>query len=216
MNISILCSDPRHPVVPWLQDWVKTAADAGHVAAVHHDKSTLNGGDVLFLVSCSQIVTAAERSHFRHVLVLHASDLPKGRGWSPHIWSILEGSNEITVCLLEAADPVDTGDIWLRDQVVLRGDELHAEINDKLFATEMALMSRFLLMSASIKPVAQRGEATGYRRRRTPEDSRLDPQLPLAAQFDLLRVSDPVRYPAFFDLRGSRYRLRIEKVTDDD
>jgi methionyl-tRNA formyltransferase len=35
---------------------------------------------------------------------------------------------------------------------------------------------------------------------------------PLGEQFDLLRISDPMRYPAFFDWMGHRYVLRIEKV----
>jgi methionyl-tRNA formyltransferase len=55
----------------------------------------------------------------------------------------------------------------------------------------------------------QAGEPTWYARRRA-ADSRLDPDRTLAQQFDLLRVVDNDRYPAFFDLRGHRYRLRID------
>ena len=44
------------------------------------------------------------------------------------------------------------------------------------------------------------------------QDSRLDPHRPIADQFDLLRVADPDRFPAFFDLRGHRYLVRIEKA----
>jgi methionyl-tRNA formyltransferase len=36
----------------------------------------------------------------------------------------------------------------------------------------------------------------------------------LAEQFDLLRVVDSERFPAFFEYRGRRYKLKIEK--DDD
>ena len=43
-------------------------------------------------------------------------------------------------------------------------------------------------------------------------DSRLDPSRSIAEQFDLLRVADPQRFPAFFDLRGHRYLVRLKKL----
>ena len=36
------------------------------------------------------------------------------------------------------------------------------------------------------------------------------------AQFDLLRVVDTERYPAFFDCRGRRYIVKIEKAVSDE
>ena len=55
---------------------------------------------------------------------------------------------------------------------------------------------------------AQEGEPSYYARRR-PADSRLDPDKTLREQFNLLRVADPDRYPAFFELAGRRYEVRI-------
>ena len=46
-------------------------------------KVSVRPGDILFLISCSERIGDAYRQKYRHVLVLHASDLPKGRGWSP-------------------------------------------------------------------------------------------------------------------------------------
>jgi methionyl-tRNA formyltransferase len=40
-------------------------------------------------------------------------------------------------------------------------------------------------------------------------------QKTIAEQFDLLRVVDNLRYPAFFDHRGKRYRLTIKKADDE-
>jgi methionyl-tRNA formyltransferase len=57
----------------------------------------------------------------------------------------------------------------------------------------------------------QSGDESFYRRRK-PEGSRMDPNRTLAEQFELLRVVDNERYPAFFEWRGSMYDLRIRKV----
>jgi methionyl-tRNA formyltransferase len=53
-----------------------------------------------------------DRAKYDSSLVLHASDLPAGRGWSPHIWAITNGAESVTLSLLEAEDQVDSGRIW--------------------------------------------------------------------------------------------------------
>lgn len=211
MNISILCTDLNHPVIGSINHWMIEISSKDHIPTLVHDKSELVGGDILFLVSCSQLITEEERKKFKAVLVLHASDLPKGRGWSPHIWNILGGANQITVTLLEAADPVDSGAIWLKTTFTLEGHELLSEINAKLFASELKLMDQAVEQFGSITPIPQRGNPGPYLTKRTPADSKLDPKKSIAEQFDLLRVVDSKRYPAFFNYRGKRYLIKIEK-----
>jgi methionyl-tRNA formyltransferase len=210
MNISILCSDVTHPIYPWLESWAARHARS-HVVELLSDKRELRGGDVLFLVSCSEIIDAAIRSLYRATLVIHASDLPEGRGWSPHIWQILEGKNQIKVTLLEAEDAVDSGKIWAQRDMVLEGHELFDEINSKLFMTELELMEFAVTNFETVAPLAQDGRPASHYRKRTPDDSRLDTDRTLAEQFDLLRVADGERFPAFFDFRGHRYYVQLRK-----
>jgi methionyl-tRNA formyltransferase len=199
-------------VVPQLERWIAERRTEGHAASLHFDPAELTGGDALFLVSCAYVVRSAQRSRYKAVLVLHASDLPKGRGWSPHIWSIVGGATRITVCLLEAADPVDTGAVWLRCTFELEGHELLPEINEKLFESELELMTRAVREFGTVTPTPQTGDPGPYMRKRTPADSQLDPNKTIAEQFDLLRVVDNERYPAFLDIRGHRYVLTIQKA----
>ena len=111
MRIDLLCTNPAHPVVPVLRRWM-AKRDGAHDLRLIHDKSELAYGDILYLVSCSQLIGREDRGRYAHVLVLHASDLPEGRGWSPHVWDILAGKEELTLSLLTAEDSVDTGAIW--------------------------------------------------------------------------------------------------------
>jgi len=215
MNISILCTDLNHPVINSLHAWIDDMSLKGHSAVLVSDKTDLQGGDILFLISCSQIIQAAERKKYKASLVLHASDLPKGKGWSPHIWSILDGAKQITVSLLEACDPVDSGAIWLKKKFTLEGHELLPEINAKLFEVELSLMSQAVEKFGRISPIQQQGNFGAYMPKRSPADSQLDPNKTIAEQFDLLRVVDSQRYPAFFDYRGKRYLVKMEKVEND-
>jgi methionyl-tRNA formyltransferase len=144
-------------------------------------------------------------------LVLHASDLPKDRGWSPHVWAVVNGKNKLTLSLLEAEDKVDTGAIWKKVNITLDGSELYDEINKKLFDAELQLITWACENVDSVVPVLQDESATNYLRKRTPEDSEIDISQCLESQFNLLRVCDPERFPAYFYKNGCKYKIKIEK-----
>ena len=211
MKIAILCSDIKHPILPLLEDWVGQHISKHEVRLVQR-KADLGGGDILFLISCQEIVGEDVRDLYRSTLVIHASDLPQGRGWSPHIWQILEGSNRITVTLLEAEDAVDSGAIWKQVMLSLEGHETYEEINEILFQAELELMDFAVGYFDQVVPRQQDQREPTWYKKRTPEDSELDPNRTIAEQFDLIRVADSKRFPAFFDFRGHRYTLSISKV----
>jgi len=174
----------------------------------------LTGGYILFLISCTDILPSEITNKYKHSLVLHASDLPKGRGWSPHVWSVLEGNNQLTLSLLEAHEKVDQGSIWLKEHIALEGHELFEEINQKLFQAEIKLIEEAMNKANIISPKSQAGLESNYYPKRTPEDSRLNIHKSLIEQFNLLRISDENRYPAFFEHLGYKYIVRIEKAND--
>ena len=61
-------------------------------------------------------------------LVLHASNLPKGRGFAPLQWQILKKKNKIIMTLFEAVKNVDSGKIFAKDQIKLNGTELYMKM----------------------------------------------------------------------------------------
>lgn len=215
MEITVLCTSESHPINPWLESWISTNS-SGHLISLVRQKQLLPGGDLLFLISCSAIVTKDDRAAYGKTLVLHASDLPDGRGWSPHVYQLIGGAEEITVCMIEAEDAVDTGDIVAVRKFHVPRHALHDEINALLFDVELELMDYALAIFPNYSALPQlENKKARYFRRRTPEDSKLDPKTSIEDQFDLLRVCDPHRYPAFFELRGCRYKLLIEKMHEE-
>ena len=182
----------------------------GHRVAWQHDPARAEAGDFCFCLSLGQLVPAAVRARFRHTLVVHGSDLPRGKGWSPLTWQILAGENRIPVTLFEAAERIDSGPIYAQRWLEFDGHEL---IDDLRAAQAMAThaLCRWYVdhyPDSAAQPRDQQGAETLYPRRR-PQDSRLDPERPLVEQFNLLRVVDNERYPAFFDWRGRRYTVMI-------
>ena len=202
MNIDVLFNDESHPAYKYFFGWC-----LDNKAFIFNDKSELKGGDILFLISCTQILKK-ERDLYKQVFVIHESDVPNGRGWSPLAWQILEGKNEIIISLMEAGDSVDSGDVFSKETLFLDGTELNDEIHQKCAAVKIELMKK--AVSHEINRVKQEGYASYYPRR-TPEDSRLSITDSLESQFDLLRICDP-RFPAFFEHRGCKYEVSIRKA----
>ena len=214
MKISFLCNDPRHPVNDYLYAWIKKN-NSKHEIELVRQKKDLSGGDILFLISCTEIINSQDRMAYINCLVIHASDLPKGRGWSPHIWSILEGKEELTLTLLEANNKVDSGKIWKKLNFQVPKHALWNEINAQLFEKEIELIDFAVgnFKSVSAKSQAPDIEPTYYPKR-TPNDSEIDPYKSIESQFDKIRVCDPNRFPAYIELYGERYKLILEKVND--
>jgi methionyl-tRNA formyltransferase len=176
-----------------------------------HDPDHLLPGDVCLLLSCGRLLSAEQLSLHRHNLVVHESALPLGKGWSPMTWQILEGASSIPITLFEASAELDAGPIFLQQNIALQGHELVEEWRalqaQATLGLCLAWFDRYLEVLAAAQP--QRGEASFYRRRRS-ADSQLDLDRSLAEQFNLLRVVDNQRYPAFFDWRGRRYVLHVQ------
>jgi methionyl-tRNA formyltransferase len=186
---------------------------AGHRVLWTHQVRALQAADFCFYLSLSTIVPANIRAMFRHNLVVHESDLLHGKGWSPLTWQILEGKNEIPVTLIEAEDKVDSGVIYAQEWIECAGHELIDELRQMQAETTLKLCEYFVSSYPEILGQAriQVGEESFHPRRRE-ADSELNPVQTLDAQFNLLRVVDNQRYPAFFNLRGQGYFLRIDRA----
>lgn len=98
---------------------------------------------------------------------------------------------------------LDAGPIHLKTSINLNGAELVNEWRQLQAEATINLCLQWVDNYQDLINSAypQKGVASYYRRRR-PADSQLDPERTLAEQFDLLRVVDNDRYPAFFEWRG--------------
>lgn len=203
----------------WITSYIDELADEwaadGHTVRVSHKVEQCRPADFCFCLSFSCIVPSSIRSQYLHTLVVHESDLPQGRGWAPMTWQILEGKSRIPVTLIEAVDTVDAGPIYLQEWINLAGTELHPEWRALQAQATQNLCRQWVRVYPGIleKARQQEGECSVYARRR-PVDSRLDSKKTLAEQFDLLRVVDNKKYPAFFEMKGRRYRFCIEPWSD--
>jgi len=199
----------------WLHDYVSELSSSiellGHNVHFEVRHTDVRSGDVLILLGCNRIFRSLSLNHKN--LVVHESDLPKGRGMSPLTWQILEGKNEVKVTLLEADENMDEGLIYNQVSIRLDGTELVDDWRRLQFEATQDLILDFLKRYPNVPGFEQIGEPTYYRKRDF-SDSELDVDLSLKSQFNHLRVVDNKRYPAWFQLNGEKYKLTIERLDD--
>lgn len=202
-------------IIPYARKLVDILREKGLDAAFADSADKVRVGWINFMLGCTRIVSHDVLLRNQHNLVVHESDLPEGRGFAPMAWQILEGKRQIPICLLEASDAVDAGDVWIRDVIELNGTELCDEWRALQGEKTVQLCLRFVNEYKALVPVKQEGTPSWYARRR-PSDSRLDINKSVRDQLDLLRVVDNERYPAYFEIDGQVYTLQIFKARGKD
>jgi methionyl-tRNA formyltransferase len=211
MKICIVVDNARSWFVPFADELKKNLSRFGSVDLLSDSNQIPQSNDVAFLLSCEKKVIPEILFRSRSNIVVHASELPKGKGMSPLTWQILEGKNRIPLTLFEAVEAIDAGPVYLRAYLDFQGNELLHEMQNAVGEKILEMCVSFLNEWPQIlsQGAIQTGEPSFYKKR-TAEDSRLDPNLSLSEQFNLLRVVDNDRYPAFFEWNGRRYNLKIE------
>lgn len=173
-----------------------------------YDPDEFKGYEIVFILGFTRILPKSFLESNKLNLVVHESELPKGKGFSPVQWQILEGGNRIAVCLFEAIEELDAGDIFAKVFIELGGYELFDEIRQKQAAATLELISKFLIEYPRNTRTKQHGESSVYRKR-SEQDDALDIDKTIREQFNHLRIADNERYPLYFVIDGQKYYLII-------
>lgn len=205
LRVTILTDNPNSWIVPYAD---QLAGEYGAERA--YCASSVRRGDVLVILGCEKVLPPEILARNESNVVVHPSALPAGRGFSPLAWQILEGASIVPAVLFEAVEEVDAGDVYLVEWMIFDGTELNDEIKAEQGEVTLTLVRRYL-DGYPMEGRPQVSEGATWYRRRTAADSELDTTKSIRDQFNLLRVVDNDRYPAFFVHNGHRYTLRIER-----
>jgi methionyl-tRNA formyltransferase len=208
MKITILTDNPNSWIIPYV-DTIKNKLNNNHNVEHVLSYKDIKKGDILFILSCEKIIKKEVLELNKNNIVVHPSKLPKGRGWSPLAWQIIEGNNEIPISLFEAVEDVDAGPVYILDYIKLEGHELNDEIKDEQGKKTIEMVNRYV-DNYPMEPKQQNGVETFYQKRKE-KDNELDINKTIDEQFNLFRIVDNERYPIHFIKNGIKYKLKIYK-----
>lgn len=211
MRITILTDNPNSWFVPYGRQLLQRLVAAGQSAQYVFNAKDVAEGDVCFLLSCARLVPASVLALNKNNIVVHASDLPRGKGFSPLQWQVMEGQNDIPLTLFEVVEKVDAGPYYMKATIHFKGTELLKEMRERMALKIADMCFQFIEQFETMKPLEQSGEETFYRRR-TDADDELDVNKTIAEQFDHLRTADNETYPLYFRHKGEKYILKIYKA----
>lgn len=208
MIITIITDNTQSWYIPFGKELQNQLVQKGHLVTYVHTKNDISQGDICFILSCTKIIANDVLCRNRYNIVIHASDLPSGRGWSPLQWQILEGKKEIILTMFEAVAGMDEGPYYLKSRISLDGTELLPELHQKM-ADQINKMCIEFVEDENIRiPKEQIGSPTYYRKRNEADDE-LDINKPLVELFDHLRIADNDYHPVYFNYLGEKYYLKI-------
>tara|TARA_Y100000590_G_C15647312_1_gene987364 strand:+ start:215 stop:859 length:645 start_codon:yes stop_codon:yes gene_type:complete len=166
--------------------------------------------DIVFILNYTKILPNSFLNKNKLNLVVHASDLPKDRGFAPLSYQILRGKNKIKISLFEAVKKLDSGNIYIKNNLKLNGTELSNELRIKQSLAVRKITENFLSRYPKLKSKKQIGKGN-LNKRRTQIDSKIDINKSIKSQFNLLRICDNDLYPCFFYHKNTKYLLKIFK-----
>lgn len=146
---------------------------------------------------------------------VHPSDLPDYRGGSPIQHQIINGIVETKVSLMTISEKLDGGDIWLKNNLDLRGDTIEI-IFKNLEESSIALFNNFFNLYPNIQPIKQNLTKGSYFKRREPEESRIKIEdfinKPLKEIYNTIRcLTDPYPNGYLEDSAGNRLYFKEVK-----
>ena len=176
---------------------------------IHYNFQKIKNYDYVFVLGYTKILPKSFIERNKLVMIIHESNLPKGKGLSPLQWQILLNKNIIKINLLKLEAEVDSGNIILTNDLKLNGSELYDEIRKKQAEATFQLIDKFLNQKIN-RFKKQKGMETFFRKR-TAVDSRVDIKQSLKKSFNLLRICNNEKWPAFFYYKNQKYILKIFK-----
>lgn len=207
-NVAVLTS-PNQWFVPYAEQLAKELEC--HCYFSHEDVA--EEIQVLLILSYHRLIQPENLKCREHNIVIHASDLPQGKGWAPLIWQVIEGKKDIVFSLFEADANADNGLIYLKKTLHLNGFELGDELRKLQAQMCIDMCHEFLQNYQELvaHPTIQSGPDSFYPKR-SAKDSQLDLNKTLGEQFNLLRTVDNEIYPAFFIKDNHKYIIKIYHV----
>ena len=87
MNIAFLLDKENN----WIEPYVLSYVQNKNNIRLEYDHNKVLNNDIVFILGYTKILSKDFLNNNKLNLVIHESDLPKGKGFSPVQWQILEG-----------------------------------------------------------------------------------------------------------------------------
>ena len=141
--------------------------------------------------------------------VFHDSLLPQYRGFSPTVWSIVNGEDHTGVTLFEIADGVDEGDIVAQTRVPIGPTDTISVVLEAVTEAYLSLLEQNLdnILHQEITSYSQDHSQATYTARRLPQDNQINWAASTESIVNLVRAVSQPYSGAFTYLFSQKVRI---------
>jgi len=198
----------------WIEKYIKRSKllkkNNKYNSKIFKDYKKITNYDIVFILNYTTLIKNYYLKKNKLNLVVHSSRLPKGKGFAPIQWQIINNKRKITVCLIEAVSKFDSGNIYEEERILLNGTELYDEIRKVQATSIFIIIGRFLRKYPKVTSKKQKGKSTFFRRR-TKKDGELNINMQLKKLINQLRIGNNNAWPSFFIYKKRKYIIKIFK-----
>ena len=125
--------------------------------------SEIKKGDILFILGCKNLLNKSVLIKNKFNLVIHESNLPKGKGMNPVSNQILKKKKKIICSMFNATQKMDNGPIVLKDSFEVKKNDFYEDWRLKQGMTTIKMCLKFLNLK-SIVLKKQKGKSTYFKK----------------------------------------------------
>ncbi len=146
-------------------------------------------------------------------LNLHPSDLPRWRGAAPLARTIMAGDEKSAICIMQMDQGLDTGDILLRQEVVIPSFYTTKIWHDEASILGSKLMLETINNITSLKPIKQSNENITYAKKITKQEALIDWHKSAVEIDCLIRGLNP--WPlAYFNYQNEQIKIHQAQIIE--
>jgi len=169
------------------------------VKIINSHKLIKKNYDITAILSYYKIIPEKFLKYSKYNLVVHESNLPNGRGFSPLYWQIINGQKNIFFSLFECSKKMDAGGIYLKKKFYFSPTLTFNEIKNKQLNSALKLIENFIknFKKNKIKSYAQKGKVSYYKKISL-NLSKIDIKKSLFSQMKIIRTRDKKNFTSYF------------------
>lgn len=162
-NIKVITQKNTNPLKEGIKDLKLTTFEAGSKKELEKILKNLKP-DLLIVSDFGIILSSKSLSIPKLTINTHPSLLPKYRGPSPYVTTILNGEKESGVTIIELTEEIDEGPIFLQEKISIKENETQITLREKLadLASKMLSSNLEKMYYGKIKPIPQDNKKATY------------------------------------------------------
>ncbi|NQU31684.1 MAG: hypothetical protein HQ521_00475 [Bacteroidetes bacterium] len=149
------------------------------------------------------------------IIGFHETPLPEGRGCAPIQWTVEANRANLTITAFMFTEGLDEGEYVYQYNIgIFKKDTLEVLEEKRIEGIKKCFESLLYEMEHGIIVRRKQTGLGSINKRRTPNDSMLDINVPLVQLWDKIRICDNDKYPPYFIIDGNKVVLKYKIIKD--